>query len=923
MSLGPKIAYFNARIRELYAEDLRLMASIPAAAIDAVLKEDPFKLSEEDLAAARRQLEFTFSVRQDAGHSVKSDYKPWLRDREIDFYYWDRLRKYYLESDALPPNVVSRLDDVTDEVLDYCGNPLDLGSWSRRGMVMGHVQSGKTTNYASLICKAADAGYKIIILLAGLTNSLRTQTQERIDETFIGKKSLFGQRFPELMPIMSHCPPHARHFPAFGTTRDSDFNKEISKFGVSLDNLKDPIIFVTKKNKGVLENLLDWINGQRQDGQKIDYPLLLIDDEADNASVNTHKDPTKSTAINNVIRLLLQQFNRSSYVGYTATPFANIFIDPDTEHEMRGDDLFPRHFIKALDPPTNYVGATKVFSLTGKLRPQMLRILADEDYGDILPLRHKKDLELVELPPTLLEAIRAFVLVRAMRILRGDGDKHCSMMINVSRFNDVQARVHDLAYAYQQRLDNAIRVNAGLGREGLADPDMQDLKRTFDKEYADTEFDFGEVMTALTEASRTIKVRTVNMLGGLLNYEQNREKGLHVIAIGGLALSRGLTLEGLAVSYLLRNSAASDTLMQMARWFGYRRNYEDLCRLYICSTAVDHYEYIEDAIEELRGELKRMEARGETPEEFGLKVRRSETGIMITAANKMRHSQRMQLVESFDSKHVEGFALFNDPKINSENLAAVCSFLEKVQYPEAPSPSNDDEINRELEKHLAWRGVSGADVFDLLMGFQFHANQPSLGRIDGHNSLFSDYFSDRLKEELATWDVVIPLLNARPGGKPTTLTLENLKDYKNLPIRSRNSGEVKSINGIEAYKPTGNKNRVADPAEDPPLLLSSALRKQAELLRQSGDWDKGRDRSYCHVRERPLMIIHLFDVKEPKGKLAKDLKIKDSPIVSLSFCMPKTELEIPPREYEVNAVYRRQLELFAQEAEDDEEIFDG
>ncbi|MXO91508.1 Z1 domain-containing protein [Pontixanthobacter aquaemixtae] len=919
MSIKAKAGYFALLVRERYADELKQMASIPPEAIDTVLQEDPFALSEENLAAVRRHLEFQFSVRQDAGHSVKSDYKPWLRERTIDFYYWDRLRKYYLESDALPPNVISRLDEVTDEVLDYCGNPEDEGTWGRRGMVMGHVQSGKTTNYASLICKAADAGYKIIILLAGLTNSLRTQTQERMDETFIGKKSLFGQRFPDLMPIMSHCPPGERFFPVFGTTRDSDFNTEISKFGVTLDNLKDPIIFVTKKNKGILENLLKWIEGQRQDGRKIDYPLLMIDDEADNASINTHKDPTKSTAINNVMRLLLQQFNRSSYVGYTATPFANIFIDPESEAQMRGDDLFPRHFIKALDPPTNYVGATKVFSPEGSLRPQMLRVV--EDYGDILPLKHKKDLELEELPPSLLEAIRAFVLIRAMRVLRGDGEKHCSMMINVSRFNDVQARIHDLVYSYQQRLDDAIKVNSGLGSAAIQDPDILELKQTFEREFQHTEFDFDEVLPALTEASKTIKVRTINMRGGALNYEESKEHGLHVIAIGGLALSRGLTLEGLSVSYLLRNSAASDTLMQMARWFGYRRNYEDLCRLYICQSAVDHYEYIDDAVEELRGELKRMEARGETPEQFGLKVRRSETGIMITAANKMRSAQRMQLAESFAYKHVEGFALFNDAKVNRTNLEGTCAFLEELGRAERPAGSDDEQVRKELEKHLAWRGVDGRKIHDLLMAFQFHANQPSLGKIDGTNSLLSDYISDRLQGELSTWDVVVPFRFPKGGEtKPQSVAMDKIDQYGKWPLRSRNSGKVKSINGIEAFKPFGDRNRIADPSEDPPLLLTEEQRGNARKRRKDGF--RG-DTAFCAARKKPLLIVHLFDVADPSEELKRSFKIKDLPVVSLSFCIPKTHSPVQPKEYEVNAVYRQQLELLAQEPDDDEEIFDG
>lgn len=912
--LKPEISFFSMKIRGEFAEDLRKLGSIPTDAIDTVLKKDPFGLSDEALAAVRRQLEFTFSVRQEAGHAVRSDYEPWLKGRmqQIDFYYWTRLRRYFLEDGVLPPNVVAQLDNVTDEVLDYCGNPEDPGSWARRGMVMGHVQSGKTTNYASLICKAADAGYKIIILLAGLTNSLRKQTQERIDENFIGKKSLFGQRAPDLMPIMTFC--DARQiYPAFGTTRDADFNRTLAtQFGVSLANLKDPIIFVTKKNKGILENLLEWIEPQAG-GQKIDYPLLLIDDEADNASVNTHSDPAKSTAINAVIRKILKQFNRSSYVGYTATPFANIFIDPDTEGDMLGDDLFPSHFIKALDPPTNYVGASRVFAPDGDLRQKMVRIV--EDYQDTLPLKHKKDRELSELPPSIYEAIRAFVLVRAIRILRDDGARHCSMMINVSRFNDIQDKVHGLVYAYQKQLDDAIKLHAGLGEKGLKDPDLASLKATFLKEFAEIEFDFEEVQKVLPEASASIVVRTVNMRGGTLDYEANKARGLHVIAVGGLALSRGLTLEGLAVSYILRNSAASDTLMQMARWFGYRRNYEDICRLYICQSSVDHYEYIEDAIEELRSELKRMELRNETPEQFGLKVRRSETGILITAANKMRHAQTMQLVESFADRHVEGYALYNDEAVNKANLEEVLKFMAEIGQPYSPGPNEEQAIARQASKHIVWKDVSGARVLELLERFRVHPAQPALGLIDGKNSLFSDYFRDRVRDELASWDVAVPLNIGRDALAPLPATIEHLNA---LPLRGRNQGTIKSTGkGDDAFKPMGDKNRISDPNEDPLLLLSEAQLVEARRLKEKDDY-KG-DRAFCHVRERPLLLVHLFRVSDHKDGYA----LGDTPVASLSFQLPGTNKPSIPRTYEVNRVYRRQLELLAGEEEDDEGMLDA
>ena len=926
MDLMAETAYFNHKIRKAYADDLKRMASIPPEAISEVLSENPFSLSSKALEDIRKQLEYSFSVRQDKGATILSDYKPWLSERrgEIEFRYWNRLRKYFLEDDVLPENVVSRLDEITDNVLDYCGNPKDGGRWKRRGMVMGHVQSGKTTNYASLISKAADSGYKIIILLAGMTNSLRKQTQDRLDQNFIGKRSLFNEVRPELMPIMTYCNYRRDEkllHPAFGTTFDQDFHKAVSNFGVSLDNLRDPIIFVTKKNKSILTNLYEWIDAQAPH-QQIFYPLLLVDDEADNASVNTNKQNKKNsgsgaaasntTAINGLITDILGKFSRSTYVGYTATPFANIFIDPDTEEQMGHEDLFPRHFIKALDPPTNYVGATRVFSEDGNLRADMVNIVASKDYEDILPLKHPRTLELKELPSTLLAAIRVFVLARAIRILRGDGHKHCSMMINVSRFNDIQEKVHGLVYEYQKQLDDAIRVNAGLGTEALNDPHIKSLHDSFRTEYSGVVFSFEETLSVLPEASRTIVTRTINMKGGELDYNRHKTTGLHVIAVGGLALARGLTLEGLTVTYILRNAGASDTLMQMARWFGYRQNYEDICRLYICKTATEHYEYIADAIEELRSEIKRMEVRGDTPEDFGLKVRRSETGIRITAANKMRTAKEMMLAQSFETRLVEGYALENNRETNAHNLDLALAFLGELGPPAAPTAFEETEQKKEAEKHLVWQKAIGSSVLELIRKFRFHADQPALGLIDGRSSLFSDYCFDRIKSELSEWDVVAPL---NLGRDPDLSTID-LSTVSSLPLRNRNSAEIKTVSGTSVFKPSGNKNSVRDPREDPPLLLTSASRERALDMRAK-EILKG-DRPFCAMRSRPLMLVHFFRSDLDKA----GFQLRDTPIVSLSFCMPRTSVKSSPRLYQVNKVYQKQLETLAGETDDDAALFD-
>ncbi|MDE0694754.1 MAG: Z1 domain-containing protein [Boseongicola sp.] len=878
-SLDAELAYFRQR---LFAQ-LEYGQPLPTGTIEREVRDGPFGLNEEQQLDVIRQLEGVFTTTQTLGASILSDYKPWLQQRRgsIDFFYWNRLNQFYISGGELPPSVVSVLDNVTDEVLDYCGDPEDLGAWARRGMVMGHVQSGKTTNYAALICKAADAGYKVVILLAGITNSLRAQTQERLDETFIGKVSVFSPATQEELPITSFG---TGRFPAYGTSRDNDFSKNAaSTYGVTLSALKEPIIFVTKKNKSTLERLRDWLKDQNR-GAVITEPLLLIDDEADNASINTSANPDRVTAINRAIREILQLFQRSSYVGYTATPFANIFIDPDTEDEMLQDDLFPRHFIKALDPPSNYVGASRVFETNGDLKVTMVRVV--EDYRDILPLKHKRDHELHSLPPSMKEAIRVFLLTRAIRILRNQGSKHCSMMVNVSRFNDVQEGIHGLVYAYLVELRNSLTVNGGLPLSRISDKNIEDLSEDFQHEFRESGYGFGRVLKTLCEAASSVSVTTVNMRGGTLDYSRHKDGGLHVIAIGGLALSRGLTLEGLTVSYILRNTAASDTLMQMARWFGYRTDYEDICRLYLPESSLSHYEYVEEAIEELRDEVNRMESLNQTPEDFGLKVRQSPTALRITAANKMRAATSVTLAQDYSGRHIEGHVLFNDDGINRENSRKVAEFLQPLGAPQ--------EAEYGVGKH--WPGVDGTAVLGLLEEFRFPPHHLDLGQITGGRSLFRDYVGDRVHSELEKWDVVVPHRKER----------RNVREAFGLsiPLRSRERGDFRDV---EVWRATGDANRIADPL-DARLLLS-----EQEIEEAIRDFGSGGDRAFCRKRGRPLLLIHVI------GETGSDKNRKfTGPAVSLSFCLPKSRIPPEARSYQVNTVYRRQLEL-ALEPDDDEE----
>ncbi len=290
-----------------------------------------FVVSDTDAEALAKRLEARHDVTMHLGAVLtERDFKPWLEaaSADIDFYYWRRYRRLLAEEMHFSRNVITTIHSETDRVLGLLQNPEKPGPWARRGMVVGHVQSGKTANYVGLLSKAADAGYRVIIVIAGVHNNLRNQTQVRVDEGFVGRDSarLLSKKADRFVGVGRF---DATRRPITFTNSVKDFNKEMATgLGLPLHSLSEPAVFVIKKNYNTLKNLTEWMGEHNATHAARDLPMLLVDDEADNASINVRYGAGEVSRINEQIRLLLQHFLRSSYVGYTATPFANIFIDP-------------------------------------------------------------------------------------------------------------------------------------------------------------------------------------------------------------------------------------------------------------------------------------------------------------------------------------------------------------------------------------------------------------------------------------------------------------------------------------------------------------------------------------------------------------------------------------------------------------------
>ncbi len=594
----------------------------------------------------------------------------WIHRREIGSTYADAYADYLRGENWHPTVINTLLNNDGSKILGLLQDPTSDGVWNRRGLVIGHVQSGKTANYMGVIAKAADAGYRFIIVIAGIHNNLRKQTQERIDEGFIGRSSDPANRVSIGVGRNADYP-----HPATLTNINDDFNENTAaRMGWQINDFSKPIILVIKKNVRTLDALHKWLKAMnaRGDGRISDVPMLMIDDEADNASINTNKDDIKPTRTNAAIRTILGLFTKSCYVGYTATPFANIFINPEAYDDEAREELFPKDFIYSLNAPTTYFGPDKVFLDEATSGVVLQRINDCEEY---LPFSHKNASPVPELPPSLYRALDQFILARAIRNLRGQERKHCSMLINVSRFVSVQKEVRGFIDLRVEKIRDAVKANHMMPEEVSArNAYMARLRAAFDSEFAGSGFTWEEVRKALWGAFEHLRTYVINSkTDDVLDYGKYQRDGigLTAIAIGGLSLSRGLTIEGLTISYMYRNTRMYDTLMQMSRWFGYRPGFEDICRVHLPQGSINWYSHIARASEELRQQIRRMRKVGLSPKDFGLYVQSHPDSLLVTAANKMRSGEKVTLNQNFTGKLIESTLLPLDPGINAENEALI------------------------------------------------------------------------------------------------------------------------------------------------------------------------------------------------------------------------------------------------------------
>lgn len=834
-------------------------------------KLTPLNKNEEEEII--KEIYSRLNVHMDMGSIVKDFHKPWYMSAKpnIDGKYWERYRVYLLREKAFAPEVVVSIDKATDAMMDLFGNPKEEGDFSRRGLVIGDVQSGKTSTYTALINKAADAGYRVIILLTGTIEKLRQQTQTRLDEGFVGldSSSLIQDKNTTVQVGVGKI--NASFSAACLTSTNKDFNTNTAKnLNIQISSLDQPVIFVLKKNKSVLEKLEQWLTTYNNKSGKIYAPMLLIDDEADNASVNTRKNDEDPTTINKCIRKLLTVFTRSTYVAFTATPYANIFINPDSEDEMINDDLFPKDFIYSLDPPTNYIGASKIFSDSGSYR---YMIHNNDDCEKYIPINHKKDFVPEGLPLSLKEAICSFFITNAIRDLRGEGYTHRSMLINASRFISIQGEIADLVENYVRNYIVVYKNYGNLGKIAESHEEIIFTKKVYETYFLNLKavgrgdmFTWENVQKQLSKSCQPIVVKTVNGANSSasLNYEINNEFGLRVIAIGGFSLSRGLTLEGLSTSYFYRNSKMYDTLMQMGRWFGYRNGYADLCQIWISQKSTEWYEYISEAQEDLKHEVKRMMNANGTPKDFGLGVRNDVSSLYVTALNKMRNSKEYTRTISLCGCVVETKYIDLDEKVNRKNNEIIYLWLNNL-FENGYKTTSTKEINGVIfqldqSNHSQILSVENKYIIELLQKFSV-------------NKFNFDFQTDSIIKMIENdthnlflhWDVIIADNNR--DNSPLKVC-----DYLALGPINRSfiiNEELKYIqmSGTKSRLGSVNYAKGGLTKEEAKIIENKAKQSRSETDENSKINYNQNDYFNTGVRRNPLLIIYPVTLNNNKNAI--------------------------------------------------------
>ncbi len=701
-------------------------------------------------------------------------YEDWLLENPnpANRYYWNRLAEFVgrtFQSRYSPEEagaILRSIDNSSDAILHQMEST-ERGYFSSKGLVVGYVQSGKTANFTAVVAKALDAGYRLVVVLTGIHENLRRQTQQRMDCELTGEPD-----HRELDHVPLHSP--NRRFSRF-TTRDCDFaSTGLGHLDVD-EGYPNPILLVMKKNPARMRSFIRWVERASEE-TRFHLPLLLIDDEADLASIDTRygrgQGPTTTpTPTNESIRRILALFPRNVYVGYTATPFANVLIDMSVEHDTCGRDLYPRNFIVALPRPEDYFGAERVFS-RGR-DSHYVRTIATAELPRFVPTTTTLHSIPRDVTGSLYNAVLSFILAGAARAARQQGAKPMTMLVHTTHRQAGHSRMREVLDRYCNSL-RALWADQYEGprlRRHFACLWHQDFMRTtqmLDDDFPGRRMGFSAIEGHIPTFLDQIHVLELNASSeDELDYTQYPDR--KVIAVGGNQLSRGLTLEGLAVSFYLRRTGAYDTLLQMGRWFGYRSGYEDLTRVYTSEVLASWFEDLALVEQELRDDIGRYEDEGLTPAEVSVRIRAHRT-LRVTARNKMGAAQVIRGSFSGRLAQTIWFQL-DQPAVLRQNLATAGSFVDEL-HQAYPCQQRDGAY--------ILQGIPHGPVMDFLEGYRFDPRTHDAGPgLDSDDML--EYIRRQIGSgELTQWNVAVV---GQTESRPRENTPIELGGVSIIPVR--------------------------------------------------------------------------------------------------------------------------------------------
>lgn len=763
------------------------------------------------------------------------DSSPWYTGVEASDKHWPAYVAK-MKSGSLAA-AVDEIDKSTHDIVSRMADPNTPGS-KKKGLVLGYVQSGKTANYSGVISKAADAGYQLVIVLAGLHNNLREQTQARL------QKDLTKTAWYAL------------------TDKERDFRADGN--GVFLARHGAKALAVVKKQQNRLGELKKYLSSIPQDVLRR-VPILIIDDEADQATPNTKAASEEISRINELLRDIWELIQTGTYIGYTATPFANVFMDPNDDRE-----LYPGDFITSLPKPDGYFGAEELFgkssvdSQDGETSViDAVRYVPESDSDELQPPKAAGErADFVHgVPSSLREATNWFIVATAIRRARGQVAQHSSMLVHTTHYTAPHFAMKTVLDGYLKGL----RLKSSRG-------DYEALRESFETEAQacsevgtvplPTWDDVQHWIPAVLTDCRIVVDNSES--DDRLDYDRLNENGDKipetVIAVGGGTLSRGLTLEGLVVSYFLRTSSTYDTLLQMGRWFGYRKGYEDLPRIWMPADLRLDFEFLAMVEIELREEIRRLTAMAMTPREIGIRVRSHPGRLAITSRNRLVHATRTNL--SFTGTRQQTFIFDTSKAVIEHNQNALRTLLAGKER--GPNSGKTAAI-------ALFEGLHAQEIADFFRDYRIHSKQTNMP---------AEFIADWIEEKAGhtLWNVGVMGLKDQESYPLGTLEVApdlEIPAVNRAPLSSSAEGEanIKALLSLSDY----GADIPSDILQEKPVKNADGYRK----LRVQ------------EVEGRGLLIVYVVSAKsrptrKPKAGRPSERAPMDAPdhMIGLGIVFP-------------------------------------